>query len=210
MSSPSIAGTLGVGVKLASTPQTLSTKNYDAYTTGGIFNGVFYAARAAFGTCGGIVSTGPNPVTLPLAWPALPVNISQVPLTYLIGTKNPSQGGSALSNVVGSGACPNTNPIVSVGSHLPRAFIFTDNSTARVMWTTDANYGLLYVPRCTFPGTYGVGIVCDGNSSGFPPGSYATRPPGAPPKMAGVMGVAAVMVGGVQMIAVTQQTALWL
>jgi hypothetical protein len=47
-------------------------------------------------------------------------------------------------------------------------------------------------------------------AAGFPSGSYTTLPPGATPLNAGLMGVAAVMVGGVQMVAVTQQKALWL
>ena len=86
--SPSIAGTLGLGVKIASTPQTLTNKNYDAYTTGAIFSGVYYVARSASGTCGGIASTGPNPVVLPLVNPPLPVNISQVPLACMYPSQN--------------------------------------------------------------------------------------------------------------------------
>lgn len=221
MPSPHISGTLGVGVKLASTPQTISNKNYDQYMAGTIFNGVYYATRSSSGVSGGLTYFGPTAsgvssvVTLAVQPSGLPVNLSNVPIGFLTGTKDPSQGGSGLSPVVGNGQNSFSNTVL--GSHLPRAFVFTDNTTVRTLWQTDANYGLMSIPQCTFPGTFGVGILCSGNTSsaplgpyGFPFGSYSTRPPGTLPKNAGVMGVAAVMVGGVQMVAVTQQTAMWL
>jgi len=52
--SPSIAGTLGAGIRLAATTQDISTggkSNFGGYTTVGIFNGAFYVSANAKGVC---------------------------------------------------------------------------------------------------------------------------------------------------------------
>ena len=162
--SPSIAGTLGAGIRLAATTQDISTggkSNFGGYTTVGIFNGAFYVEANAEGVCGGLSYFG-------LGAPGLPTSPTQLAATFIIGTKNPTQGALALSPVVGNGVNCVSN--TALGSHLPRAFVFTDNAAVRTLWQTDANYGLMAVPQCTFPGTFGKTILCSGNTSSAPLG----------------------------------------
>ena len=191
-SAPGIAGPIGLPVRLTSSPATSAATNLKQYNMIGIVDGVAYVARSGNGNSGGT-----NTLASP-GQPGLPTTAAQVPLG--------SSGGN-LKPVVGTVAAGIST--TTLGSHLPHAFLFTGSGASLTFWQSDSVFGLLSVPGCNATAT-GTPVTCGGAT--VPTGTYTTFPPGTSlAKLnAKIMGIAAAVVGGQQVVVVLQIGAMWL